>query len=59
MALALQGTVLTQTAPLFVAEAFCRARPTDRLGFVYALAGDVAADGNFLHQSLARLTSIE
>jgi hypothetical protein len=44
MALALQGTVLTQTAPLFVAEAFCRARPTDRLGSVYALAGDVAAD---------------
>jgi hypothetical protein len=42
MALAPQGTVLTQTAPLFVAEAFCRARLTDRLGFVYALAGDVA-----------------
>ena len=45
MALALQGTVLAQTAPPFIAEAFCRARLTDGAGFVYgALADSVAAD---------------
>ena len=45
MALALQGAILIQTAPPFVAEAFCRGRLTDSAGVRYdALADGVAVD---------------
>jgi putative acyl-CoA dehydrogenase len=45
MALALEGAVLVQTAPPFVAEAFCQGRLTDSASIHYdALADRVAAD---------------